>query len=188
MPADMKMIIADAFREMTHQKNVDKITVKDLVEACHISRQTFYYHFQDIMDVIEWSVQQAMQKTLEQGLQISDGEEVMRVFVSSAYQNRTMILRLLASQRRAQIEKMFIEALRVCLRELYRSKASKVPVYYEDLEIWIDFYSLGISTYLIEKCLMGQIDEREVAHQLYRLITGKIRLAVPEEGDGRKEG
>lgn len=187
MPADMKMIISDAFREMMHQKNVDKITVKDLVEYCHISRQTFYYHFQDIMDVIEWSVQQAMQKTLEQGSQISDAEEMMLVFVSSAYQNRTMILRLLASQRRAQIEKLMIDSLRVCLREIYRSKAPKAPICYEDLETWIDFYSLGISAYLLEKCLVGQIDEQEVAHRLYRLISGKIQLAPPEEEGGSGE-
>ena len=61
MPINMKAVIADAFVSLAQRKNVDKITVKDLVEACGISRQTFYYHFQDILEVIEWSMQQAMQ-------------------------------------------------------------------------------------------------------------------------------
>ena len=55
MPVNMKNMIADAFLAMTARKSVDKITVKDLVEACDISRQTFYYHFQDILEVIECS-------------------------------------------------------------------------------------------------------------------------------------
>ena len=55
MPVDMKSIIADTFLHMVQHGNIDKITVKALIDACHISRQTFYYHFKDIMDVLEWS-------------------------------------------------------------------------------------------------------------------------------------
>lgn len=53
MPINKKEVIADAFVSLAQRKNADKITVKDLVEACGISRQTFYYHFQDILEVIE---------------------------------------------------------------------------------------------------------------------------------------
>lgn len=56
MPVQVKPMIAEAFIRLSKQKNIDKITVKDLVEACGISRQTFYYHFQDILEVIEWSL------------------------------------------------------------------------------------------------------------------------------------
>ena len=57
MPANMKGMIADAFVSLSGEKPIDKITVKDLVEKCSISRQTFYYHFQDILEVIEWSAE-----------------------------------------------------------------------------------------------------------------------------------
>ncbi len=62
MAVNMKSVIADTFMALSKTKDVDKITVMDLVKACHISRQTFYYHFQDILEVIEWSVQQAFQE------------------------------------------------------------------------------------------------------------------------------
>ncbi len=35
-------------------KPMDKITVKDLVEICGVNRQTFYYHFDDVYDLLEW--------------------------------------------------------------------------------------------------------------------------------------
>lgn len=47
MPVDVKQVIAETFAGLLEHKNVEKITVKELVDACHISRQTFYYHFQD---------------------------------------------------------------------------------------------------------------------------------------------
>ena len=59
MPVDMKAVIAGTYLQLVQHGNVDKITVKALIDACHISRQTFYYHFRDIMDVLEWSIQRA---------------------------------------------------------------------------------------------------------------------------------
>ena len=53
MAIDMKRTIAEMLIKLLEHKPVDKITVKELVDACGISRQTFYYHFQDIMEVIE---------------------------------------------------------------------------------------------------------------------------------------
>ena len=52
---DMKILIAEAFIDLLEKESIDKITVKQLIEECHISRQTFYYHFRDIMDVLEWA-------------------------------------------------------------------------------------------------------------------------------------
>lgn len=72
MPVQVKPMIAEAFIRLSKQKNIDKITVKDLVEACGISRQTFYYHFQDILEVIEWSLDQAFSHLLEQSLAADD--------------------------------------------------------------------------------------------------------------------
>ena len=78
MPVQVKPMIAEAFIRLSKQKNIDKITVKDLVEACGISRQTFYYHFQDILEVIEWSMEQAFSHLLEQSLAADDPEAVLR--------------------------------------------------------------------------------------------------------------
>lgn len=38
MPGDMKARIADTLNELLEHKELDKITVKELVDACNISR------------------------------------------------------------------------------------------------------------------------------------------------------
>ena len=82
MPVNMKDTIAEAFLAMTARKSIDKITVKDLVEACHISRQTFYYHFQDIVEVIEWAFEQALDQALSRSLAADSAEEALRSLIS----------------------------------------------------------------------------------------------------------
>ncbi len=49
-----KQSIADSVKELCHQKGFEKITIKDISEKCGINRQTFYYHFLDKYDLLEW--------------------------------------------------------------------------------------------------------------------------------------
>ena len=95
MPIDMKTVISNTFVSMVKQKGIDKITVKALIEACDISRQTFYYHFQDIMEVIGWSLEQAAKNLLAKSLEADTPEEALGILISSAVENRTLIRRLL---------------------------------------------------------------------------------------------
>ena len=83
MASITKNMISDAFIDLTKEKYIDKITVKDIVEKCNITRQTFYYHFQDIMDVIEWSMQQRMEEILSKSLKVTSMQEAVRILVSS---------------------------------------------------------------------------------------------------------
>jgi AcrR family transcriptional regulator len=38
--------------------------VSDITEDCGVNRQTFYYHFQDIADLIEWTCLEDCDKVL----------------------------------------------------------------------------------------------------------------------------
>lgn len=58
MAYNTKELIVDCFLSLAERKAVDKITVTDLVEECNISRQTFYYHFDDIDEMLRWAFQE----------------------------------------------------------------------------------------------------------------------------------
>lgn len=124
MPIDMKTVISNTFVSMVKQKGIDKITVKALIEACDISRQTFYYHFQDIMEVIGWSLEQAAKNMLAKSLEADTPEEALGILISSAVENRTLIRRLLDSQKREQIEKLFVHACQDLSSRAYPEQAA----------------------------------------------------------------
>lgn len=48
-----KTAIIDAFLKLLEEKPYNKITVKNIVDLCQINRNTFYYHFQNIPDLLE---------------------------------------------------------------------------------------------------------------------------------------
>ena len=48
-----KRAIQNAFLELLNEKPLGKITVKDVSERCEINRNTFYYHYQDMLMLLE---------------------------------------------------------------------------------------------------------------------------------------
>ena len=95
MKEDMKSVIADTFSEMLEKEDIDKITVTRLIAQCHISRQTFYYHFKDIMDVLEWTFRRATQELVEQSLNAKDRLKALTAYITFVRQNRTKLKKLL---------------------------------------------------------------------------------------------
>lgn len=49
-----KRKIADCVKRLMRRKEISKITIQDIMDETHMSRQSFYYHFKDIYDVLEW--------------------------------------------------------------------------------------------------------------------------------------
>ena len=54
MSSFTRKAIMESCIRLLEDRPVDKITVKDIVEDCQINRNTFYYHFKDKYDVINW--------------------------------------------------------------------------------------------------------------------------------------
>lgn len=53
-----KRALEDSLKRLLLQKPLTKITIADLTEDCGVSRMTFYYHFQDIYDLVEWACEE----------------------------------------------------------------------------------------------------------------------------------
>lgn len=53
-----KKMLSGALKNAMKSKSLSKITVSELIEACGVNRKTFYYHFQDIYDLLKWTLEQ----------------------------------------------------------------------------------------------------------------------------------
>ena len=171
---DMKILIAEAFIDLLEKESIDKITVKQLIEECHISRQTFYYHFRDIMDVLEWAFRRSALKAAEQSLQAENHLDALRVFVNFVKTHKNKLDRLLNSKNWIQIEAILVESVAMYLGKMARSKFADIEISYDDMEIMLQFYASGIVGVLIHYSRQNQLDEEKIIRQIEKIITGKI--------------
>jgi probable dihydroxyacetone kinase regulator len=49
-----KMALADSLKKLMAEKAFSKISVSDIVDGCGLTRQSFYYHFKDKYDLMNW--------------------------------------------------------------------------------------------------------------------------------------
>ena len=49
-----KQALATALRELMEQVPFDKIQVQHICERCGMNRKSFYYHFKDKYDLLNW--------------------------------------------------------------------------------------------------------------------------------------
>lgn len=170
MPADMKGTIAMNFLEMAKKKEIDKITVKDLAESCNISRQSFYYHFQDIYEVLEWAVDQAIRVTVDYSLSADTMEESMKVLIFMVVDNRDAFDKMLGSQKRDLVEKVLIDGIRKYMMEMLRHRANDTVVSLAAAEMHIDFCAYGMVGVLTKYCNQKNADIDKLSRQLADII------------------
>ena len=60
-----KKMLADTLISLLHTKPISKITVSEIVNLCDINRKTFYYHFQDVYDLLEWHLACEVEKIID---------------------------------------------------------------------------------------------------------------------------
>ena len=80
MATSTKESLGNALKKMLAIKPIDKITVKDLVEECGVNRQTFYYHFDDVYDLLEWVFEEDANRVLPSEIRYDEWRENVLLF------------------------------------------------------------------------------------------------------------
>lgn len=62
---DTKYLLAEALKICMKKAPLEKITVKDITDTCGISRQTYYRHFQDKQDLVNWYFEKILNESFE---------------------------------------------------------------------------------------------------------------------------
>ena len=78
-----KKTLVQSFSRLLKQKPFKKITVQDIAEDCGVSRMTFYYHFKDIYHLLQWILENALEKLfsdIENVAELDWREGCLRIF------------------------------------------------------------------------------------------------------------
>lgn len=166
-----KQIIEDSLKKLMLQKPLDKITIRDLTEDCGISRMTFYYHFKDIYDLVEWSCIADATRALE-GKKTYDtwNEGLLQIF-EAVYENKPFILNAYRCISRDQIESFLFHLTSDLIMAVVEEKAAGTEVSEENRRFIADFYKYSFVGIMLDWIKQGMKDD-------YSLIAEKISITV----------
>ena len=174
MPADMKEAIAQAARTLLTAQHVKKLTVKDLVEQCHITRQTFYYHFADIPELFRWMLERQTEQMLREIQSKGDPEEGLRYFFAMASQLAPHIQRGMDSSYRAELEPMLRQYLQRFFFLLAENRQYYAQCSVAEVKIISRYHSLAVLGLLQEWTPQDAEQLDQIVHTVYHLMTDGI--------------
>ncbi len=178
MAIDTKQMITAKLFELLSREKPESISVKRLVEECGISRQTFYYHFKDIIDVMEWGCECAMKRAFESSMQAETPREAITAFIVEAVNHRSEITHLLSSQYSHELSQIMQKAVRAYLWNMFDTMFPNSTLSVADTEVAIDFFTGGITGLILGNYAKRDLDTGALADQIYRLLSGQIREAL----------
>lgn len=95
-----KSIIMDAFWQLLEEKPYNKISVKDIVDRCDLNRNTFYYHFHDIPELLESSIQKEEDSIIQTYCNFGSPMDCITPLVQSTLKRKKAILHIYRSLQR----------------------------------------------------------------------------------------
>lgn len=183
MASFTKFAILKVFGDLAASRPVDKITVKDITDQCGISRNTFYYHYQDIYQVLKAYVQYSAEHVIE--LMVEDeGEDGKAGLKEIRYleANRELLCNLYRSAANEEVRNCLQSASQIIFDRLIESVSQGMEVQAEDKKILsavCQYTVRGIMTSWVEEdgMLNGETLE-QVLVRLDYLFKGAIREAL----------
>ena len=100
-----KRALENALKTLLLKKPLNKITISDVTEECGVNRMTFYYHFKDIYDLVEWCCLEDAGKALQDKKTYDTWQEGFLQIFEAARENKPFILNVYRCVDQEQMEK-----------------------------------------------------------------------------------
>lgn len=171
---DMKEMIAGVTETLLFKKKVKKLTVKEIVEECNITRQTFYYHFADIPELLKWMLEKDMEKLLEECMKEKNPEDGLYHLISFAVNLRPYIKASIHTNYGNEIEKLLDEFM----YSFFDRATERTEVYKHysraERKFVIQYHCFAIKGILDKWTEEDTKNQNFIAHQIYLILSGKI--------------
>ncbi len=96
------------FEEMLKEMSFDKITVTELVRRSHISPNTFYYHYENIYDLLDTWISQTFEEVLKDTDNGAGSAAKLKKILLYCQEHSSIIYNIFYSLSREQLERYVI--------------------------------------------------------------------------------
>ena len=179
MSQTTKRALEESLKKLLLKKPLDKITIADIAEDCGISRMTFYYHFKDIYDLVEWSCVEDAAKALDGKTTYGTWQQGFLQIFEAVQENRPFIMNVYHSVSREQVELYLYRLTYGLLIGVVEEKAAGMQVRQEDKKFIADFYKFAFVGLMLDWIKNGmKEDPQRIIDRLSTLIHGDVTRAL----------
>lgn len=131
-----KQALANAFKELIEHRSFSKISIIDICDKCNISRKSFYYHFKDKYDLVNWIYHTEFTAIADKKNYIL-GWDLLKDLCDYFYENRDFYRKIFSVIGQNSFSDYFRDVVVMILTNIMDK------IYEEDapIDFYVDFYS-----------------------------------------------
>ena len=168
--------IKDAFAGLLNEKALARITVKDITDRCGVNRNTFYYHYQDVIALVEQICEDECDRIISRYPKINSIEECIEALTQYAKDNKRAIMHIYRSENRDAYETSLWRMCEYLVSAYADTAFGDVPVSDEDKALFIRFYKCACFGMVIDWIGHDMKDE---------YVQGLIRVCELKKGTSK---
>ena len=174
-----KKTIADGFKSLMEIKSFEKITISDITDTCGLNRQTFYYHFQDKYDLLNWIFYNEAITPFKKELTFDNWGSRLLEMLRTIKNNSRFYINALRTSYSTEFKDYMHKASTKVLSDIIDNIAAEKPVREDDKRFIAEFFSYGITGSVISWVENGMKDDPEtIVSHIENLVEDCKKLAV----------
>lgn len=179
----MDEILADSFMEVASKIPIEKITIKEITDKAGVIRPTFYNHFQDKYELIEWIIKYRVLGSVEVLIQNDMLKEAVILIFRNLQNDKAFYLRAIKMEG----QNSFDSIVEGCIKEVFLSVFFKKGKAHNAKNPWITpdrmagYYAHAMSYILMSWIETGMTVPAEEIAEVYQYIETKSLLDMVKE-------
>ena len=174
-----KKALAASLKKLLNTKLLNQITINDITEDCGVNRMTFYYHFSDIYDLVEWICAQEAAEALADKKTYSTWQEGFLNIFQVVQDNKSFFTNVYHSVSREHMETYLYQLTFDLLMGVIEEQGVGMEVLEQDKQFIADFYKYAFVGILVNWVKDGMKEEpQKIIDRLSILVRGVIGRAL----------
>ncbi|WP_179394651.1 TetR/AcrR family transcriptional regulator C-terminal domain-containing protein [Lacticaseibacillus absianus] len=175
--AETKHLLAHTLRDMMATTALDHITINALTQRAGVTRNTFYYHFEDIYSLLAWVYEQEIVTQMEKYAQIDRWDTAYAMLLDYIDDNRSFCLASFNSVGRDLLEQLLATVAAQLVRRVVVDADPTLPKHLQ--EDICNFYGLAIVAQIIQWLMHGLTEDKAaMVKRAQVMLTGAMANAV----------
>lgn len=176
-----KKAIINSFEKLLQRNAFDKITVKKIVDECGINRNTFYYYFDDIYDLLDEFLD------FESDLMLSkaDGipwQEFFMLGMELTNANKRMLANIYNAETRDRLRNYLEHVVGEMIRKFVIQKAEGIDIPKDRINLIVDFNKHALVGFIIKRIHSGINDYFDSEFEEYaKLVNLCVESALEQK-------
>ena len=181
--------IMDSTFKLASKRPLNKIKVRDIVNDCGLTRNTFYYYFRDVYDVLDIALCEKISKVTTEDGRWHD--ESFFKFAAFLFKHKAIFRNVYSAMGDKKMRPYFYDKIHEIVMSYVRGEAEGLDADETDLMIIAIFYEEALRGLLL-RWLRGETPKNisddiiEMAEKIRIIFAGQARTAIENSVNSRK--